>query len=169
MNDLFEIRLATKEDVPLVLSFIKELADYEMRAHEVVATESLLEEALFGPRAHTEAVIGYFNREPVSFALFFHNFSTFLGRSGLYLEDLFVKPEAREKGVGRKTLAYLAKLAIERKCGRLDLSVLNWNELAINFYKRLGATPQHEWTGYRLTGDALNKLAGLSSSAISSE
>ena len=159
MNDHFEIKFAVKEDVPLILSFVKELAEYEKLSHEVVATEAMLTEALFGARSHTEALIGYLNDEPVSFALFFHNFSTFLGRSGIYLEDLFVRPASRGNGIGHKTLSFLAKLAIERHCGRLELSVLNWNESAIGFYKRIGGKPQDEWTVYRLTHQALTDLA----------
>jgi GNAT superfamily N-acetyltransferase len=159
MTHNFEIKPATIEDVPLILDFIKALAKYEKLAHEVVATEEILRETLFGKHAHAEVVIGYLDNKPVSFALFFHNFSTFLGRSGIYLEDLFVKPEARGLGIGQKKLAYLAKLAKERKCGRLEWWVLDWNESAINFYKKLGAIPMDEWTVFRVTGEALDKLA----------
>lgn len=155
----FDIKPATVHDVPLILSFIKELADYEKLLHEVVATEEILKETLFGKHAHAEVVIGYLDHQPVSFALFFHNFSTFLGRPGIYLEDLFVKPEARGKSIGQKMLAYLAKLAKQRNCGRLEWWVLDWNETAINFYKRIGAKPMDEWTVYRVTDKALDELA----------
>jgi len=158
MND-FTIKPATVDDVPLILQFIKELAEYEKLAHEVVATEAILKETLFGEKAHAEVCIGYLDNVPVSFALFFHNFSTFLGRSGIYLEDLYVKPEARGEGVGQKMLQYLARLAKERNCGRLEWWVLDWNESAIRFYKRIGAVPMDEWTVHRVTGDALDKLA----------
>jgi len=159
MSEIFKIQSATIDDVPLILSFIKDLAIYEKLLHEVVATEELLKETLFGPHTPAEVVIGYLDEIPVSFALFFHNFSTFLGRPGIYLEDLFVKPEARGKGIGQKMLAYLAHLAKSRNCGRLEWWVLDWNETAIGFYKRLGAKPMDEWTVYRVTDQALNDLA----------
>lgn len=161
MTDIFEIKAATTEDVPLILSFIKELADYEKLLHEVVATEDILKETLFGDHAHAEVIIGYLNQVPVSFALYFHNFSTFLGRPGIYLEDLFVKPGARGKGIGQKMLAYLAFLAKSRKCGRLEWWVLDWNETAIGFYKRIGAKAMDEWTVYRVTDQALDDLASF--------
>jgi GNAT superfamily N-acetyltransferase len=154
-----EIRIATEADVPLILSFIKELARYERLSDEVSATEDLLRESLFGERQGAEVMIGYREDEPASFALFFHNFSTFLGRPGIYLEDLYVKPELRGKGIGRAMLAYLAKLTKERDCGRLEWSVLNWNEPAIRLYKGIDAVPMDEWTVYRLTGEALDELA----------
>ena len=157
----FTIKPATTHDIPLILSFIKELADYEKLLHEVVATEETLKETLFGDKSHAEVVIGCLDNKPVSFALFFHNFSTFLGRPGIYLEDLFVKPEARGKGIGQKMLGYLANLAKERKCGRLEWWVLDWNETAINFYKKIGAKPMDEWTVFRVTGDALENLAAM--------
>lgn len=156
----FVIRQATEADVPLILQFIRGLAEYERLAHEVVADEATLRQALFGERRVAEVVIGYDNNQPVCFALFFHNFSTFLGRPGIYLEDLFVNPDQRGKGFGKAMLAYLAKLAVERECGRLEWSVLDWNEPAINFYKSLGAKPMDEWTIFRVTGDALTQLAG---------
>jgi GNAT superfamily N-acetyltransferase len=159
MNDKFEIKKAESKDVPLILSFIKELAEYEKLIHEVVATETILQETLFGEHPHAEVIIGYLDQKPVSFALYFHNFSTFLGRPGIYLEDLYVKPEARGKGIGQKILGYLAQLAKKRKCGRLEWWVLDWNETAIGFYKRIGAKPMDEWTVYRVTGDALDNLA----------
>jgi GNAT superfamily N-acetyltransferase len=156
----FTIRPATEDDVPLILSFIKDLAEYEKLSHEVVATEDLLRETLFGDRRVAEVIIGYMHGKPVSFALFFHNFSTFLGRPGIYLEDLFVKPEMRGNGIGRAMLAYLACLAKERRCGRLEWWVLDWNEPAIKFYKSIGAVSMKEWTVHRLTGEALDRLAG---------
>ena len=159
MSDTFEIKHATVSDVPLILSFIKKLAEYEKLSHEVVATEASLKESLFGEKAHTEIIIAYLNGHAVGFALFFPNFSTFLGRPGIYLEDLYVKIEARGKGVGQKILCYLAKLAKSRNCGRLEWSVLDWNEPAIGFYKKIGAKPMDEWTVYRVTGEALENLA----------
>lgn len=158
MNN-FEINQATIDDVPLILSFIKELAEYEKLGHEVIATESILNETLFGNQPHAEVVIGYLDKKPVSFALFFHNFSTFLGRPGIYLEDLFVRPKARGQGIGQKMLAYLAQLTKKRNCGRLEWWVLDWNETAIGFYKRIGAKPMDEWTVYRVTDNALDDLA----------
>ncbi|EKD72121.1 MAG: hypothetical protein ACD_46C00001G0001 [uncultured bacterium] len=162
MHHDFEIKSATINDVPLILSFIKELAEYEKLSHEVVATEEALQKTLFGERAYAEVLIGYLNHQPVSVALFFHNYSTFLGQPGIYLEDLFVKPEARGQGIGHKMLAYLAKLAKERNCGRLEWWVLDWNETAIHFYKKLGATPMDEWTVFRVAGQALDNLANHS-------
>lgn len=153
------IREAAPSDTPLILSFIKDLAEYERLSHEVVATEEILRETLFGDRRTAEALLGYLDGEPVGFALFFHNFSTFLGLPGIYLEDLFVKPAARGKGVGRAMLQRIAALAKERRCGRVEWSVLDWNEPAIGFYRSLGAVAKDEWTTYRLTGEALNKFA----------
>ncbi len=153
-----EIKCATINDVPLILSFIKELAEYEKLLHEVVATEAILQETLFGEKAHAEVIIGYIDEQPVSIALFFHNFSTFLGRPGIYLEDLFVRPAFRGRGIGQKMLAYLAKLAKSRKCGRLEWWVLNWNKTAIEFYQRIGAKPMDEWTVYRLTSEKFDSL-----------
>jgi GNAT superfamily N-acetyltransferase len=154
-----EIRAATEDDVPLILSLIKELAEYERLSHEVVATEELLRDSLFGERPVAEVLIGHLGDEPVGFALFFHNFSTFLGRPGIYLEDLYVRPQYRGTGFGKALLARLAKLARERGCGRLEWWVLDWNEPAIRFYKSLGAVPMEDWTVYRLTGKALDELA----------
>ena len=144
----------------MVLTFIKGLAQYEGLPHEVVATEEDLVESLFGPHAITEAVIAYMATEPVGFAVFFHNYSTFVGRPGLYLEDLFVLPEWRGRGVGRSLLRYVANVAVTRNCGRMEWSVLDWNEPAIRFYRALGARPMDEWTVYRLTGEALERLGG---------
>ena len=155
-----EIRGATEDDVPLLLSLIKELAEYERLSHEVVATEEMLRGSLFGERRVAEALLGYLGDDPAGFALFFHNFSTFLGRPGIYLEDLYVRPEFRGAGVGRALLVHLAGLARERDCGRLEWSVLDWNEPAIGFYKGIGASPVSGWTVYRVTGEALEELAG---------
>jgi GNAT superfamily N-acetyltransferase len=154
-----EIRGATEDDVPLILSLIKELAGYERLSHEVVATEEMLRDSLFGERRVAEALLGYLGDDPAGFALFFHNFSTFLGRPGIYLEDLFVRPEFRGSGIGRAMLVHLARLARERGCGRLEWWVLDWNEPAIGFYKSLGAEAMDDWTVYRLAGTALEDLA----------
>lgn len=156
----FRIEPARAEQAPLILSFIRELAEYERLSGEVVATAELLRDALFGAQATGEAVIGYYEDAPVAFALFFYNLSTFLGRRGLYLEDLYVRPEFRGRGLGRAMLAHLARLARERDCGRLEWAVLDWNESAISFYRSLGAQAMEEWTTFRLTGDALKRLAG---------
>ena len=153
------IRPATPEDVPQILQFIRELAEYEKLSHEVAATEALLYQNLFGPRPVAECLIAELDQTPVGFAFFFHNFSTFLGRPGIYLEDLFVRPAARGKGIGRALLTHLAKIAVQRDCGRLEWSVLDWNAPAIGFYKKLGALPMDEWTVMRVTGDALKNLA----------
>lgn len=153
------LRSATPADVPLILDFIKGLADYEKLAHEVVATEESLHATLFGERPYAEVVIGEHEGEPVGFALFFHHYSTFLGRPGIYLEDLFVRPAWRGRGFGKALLTFLAKLAMERGCGRLEWAVLDWNEPAIRFYESLGAKPMDEWTVYRITGEALERLA----------
>ncbi|RMF68655.1 MAG: GNAT family N-acetyltransferase [Calditrichaeota bacterium] len=155
----FTIKQAQEKDVPVILGFIRELAEYEKLAHEVVATEDDLRRTLFGEPRYAEVILGCCNDDPVAFALFFHNYSTFLGRPGIYLEDLYVRPEARGKGFGRKMLAFLARLARERNCGRLEWSVLDWNEPAIKFYRSLGAVPMNDWTVFRLTGDALARLA----------
>ncbi len=148
------------QDVPLILSFIKELAEYERLSDSVTATEELLREALFGEHPRAEAVIAYDDGVPVGFALFFHNFSTFIGRPGLYLEDLYVRPAMRGRGIGRAMLVYLAQLARARGCGRMEWAVLDWNEPAIKFYEGLGAAPMNDWTIYRLMDEALDKLAG---------
>ncbi len=145
--------------MPLILSFVRELAGYERLSHEVSATEDLLRFHLFGERREAEVVIGQYADEPARFALFFHNFSTFLGRPGMYLEDLYVKPEFRGKGIGRAVLAYVAGLAKERDCGRLEWSVLDWNEPAIELYRSIGTVPMDDWTVYRVTGKALDELA----------
>ncbi len=157
---MFEIRAATEADVPLILQFIRDLAEYERLTHAVVATEEQLRDTLFGNPRFAEVMIGEEDGAPVGFALFFHNYSTFLGQPGIYLEDLFVKPEARGRGYGKALLARLAQLARERRCGRVEWAVLNWNEPSINFYKSLGAVPMDEWTVFRLIGPALEALAG---------
>jgi GNAT superfamily N-acetyltransferase len=154
-----EIRGATEDDVPLILSLIKELAEYERLSHEVHATEELLRNSLFGEQKVAEALLGYLEGDPAGFALFFHNFSTFLGKPGIYLEDLYVRPEVRGAGVGRALLVHVARLAKERGCGRLEWSVLDWNEPAIGFYRGIGASPVSGWTVYRLTGETLDRLA----------
>lgn len=154
----FKLRFAEPNDVPLILEFIKELAEYEEMLDEVVATEEVLKESLF-ERKIAEVIIGEYQNKPVCFALFFYNFSTFLGRPGIYLEDLFVKPEMRGIGIGKMMLSFLAKLALERKCGRLEWWCLDWNEPSVKFYKHLGAIPMDDWTVYRVYGEELNKLA----------
>lgn len=153
------LRFATVDDVGMVLAFIRELADYEKLAHEVVADEPTLRGSLFGDRQVAEVLIAEYHNAPVGFALFFHNFSTFLGRPGIYLEDLYVKPEARGRGIGKALLTYIARLATERGCGRVEWWVLDWNRTAIEFYDSLGAVPMDEWTVFRLTGEALEDLA----------
>jgi GNAT superfamily N-acetyltransferase len=155
------IRAVREDEVPQVLRFIRELAVYERLEHEVVATEERLRKALFGEPRYCEVVFACLDEEPVGFALFFHNFSTFLGLPGIYLEDLFVLPSARGRGIGQRLLAWLARETINRGCGRLDWSVLDWNEPAIRFYRSIGAKPMDEWTVYRLTGDALARAADL--------
>ncbi len=153
------IRFATVEDVPIILSLIKGIAEYEKLSHEVAATEDVLCNSLFGERKVAEVLIADYKNETAGFALFFHNFSTFIGKAGIYLEDLFVKPELRGEGIGKLLLTYLGKLALERDCGRIEWSVLDWNEPAINFYKKLGAKPMEEWTVFRVTGETIKKLA----------
>ncbi len=156
----FTIRLAAVEDVPTILMFIRGLAEYEELAHEVVATEALLQETLFGAKPAAEVVIGELAGKPVCFALFFTNYSTFLGKPGLYLEDVFVLPEMRGRGLGKVLLAYLAKLAVERGYGRFEWAVLDWNTPAINFYLAQGAVMMDDWRICRVTGEALRQLAG---------
>ena len=152
------IRPATPSDTALILRFIRELAVYEKLEHAVVATEQDIERALFGEQPHAEVVIAEEGDQPAGFALYFQTFSTFRGRPGLYLEDLYVTPASRGKGYGRALLAHLAQIAVARGCARFEWSVLDWNEPAIGFYKSLGAVPMDEWTVYRLTGDALSAL-----------
>jgi GNAT superfamily N-acetyltransferase len=150
---------AGEQDVPLILEMIRALAEYERLSHEVVATEGMLRESLFGPKPAAEVVLAYDGQGCVGFAVYFSTYSTFLGQSGIYLEDLYVKPEARGKGTGFALLRHLAKVAKSRNCGRLEWSVLNWNEPSIQFYKKLGAVPMDEWTKYQLAGEALGRLA----------
>ncbi len=154
------VRPATAGDLPQVLAFIRELAVYERLEREVVATEADLGAALFGPRPFAEVILACLDGTPVGFALFFHNFSTFLGKPGIYLEDLFVRPEARGLGVGKRLLAWLARTTIERGCARLDWAVLDWNQPSIGFYVSLGAVALDEWRTFRLAGAALERLAG---------
>ena len=154
------IRPATVADVPIILELIRDLATYERAPNEVTATEEQLVDVLFGPRPAAEVLLAFEQETAVGFAVFFHNFSTWLGRPGLYLEDLFVRPEQRGKGYGRALLVHLAKIAYERGCGRMEWAVLDWNEPAIQFYKKLGASPRDEWTVFRLTRDGIAKLAG---------
>ena len=156
---LITIRPATIDDVPLIRQLIAELADYEKLAHAAVATDDDLRAQLFGAHPAAEVLIGEVDGEPAGFALFFHNFSTFLGKRGLYLEDLFVRPAFRGAGLGRHLMAALARIALQRDCGRFEWSVLDWNQPAIDFYRRLGATGMDEWTVQRLEGPALHALA----------
>jgi len=155
----FTIRPATEADVPLVLKFIRDLAEYERLLDVCFATEEFLRQTLFGARPYAEVVFACEDGVEVGFALFFHNYSTFLGQPGIYLEDLFVEPSKRGRGYGKKLLQHLARLCVERNCGRLEWAVLNWNEPSIQFYKSLGAKPQDEWQVYRLTGETLRALA----------
>ena len=161
MNELkdFQIREATVKDVPLILELIRDLATYERAPNDVTATEEQLREVLFGAKPAAEVRLAFEGEVAVGCAVFFHNFSTWLGKPGLYLEDLFVKPEHRGKGYGRKLLVDLARIARERGCGRMEWAVLDWNDPAIQFYRKLGAKPMDEWTVFRLTSDGIAKLA----------
>jgi GNAT superfamily N-acetyltransferase len=154
-----DIRPASLHDVPLILSLIRELAEYEKLSHEVSATEEQLRGTLFGDQPVAEVAIASLDAQPVGFAVFFPNYSTFLGLPGLYLEDLFIRPAARGFGLGRQILEYLARLAVDRGWGRMEWRVLDWNEPSISFYKKLGAEPLDDWTVFRVTGDALKNLA----------
>jgi GNAT superfamily N-acetyltransferase len=158
----FTIRTATVGDVPIIFELIKALATYERAPNDVTATEEGLIDVLFGEKPASEVLLAFENERAVGFAVFFHNFSTWLGRPGLYLEDLFVRPEDRGKGYGRALLIQLAKIARERKCGRMEWAVLDWNEPAIQFYRKLGAKPMDDWTVFRLTRDGIAKLADAS-------
>ena len=158
--DALRIDPATEADVPLILSLIKGLAEYERLSHQVTATEDDIRESLFGDPRVAEAVIARVADEPAGYALWFHTYSTFLGKRGLYLEDLFVLPPWRGRGIGKALLAHVARCTVERDCGRLEWSVLDWNEPAIRFYKSLGARPVGEWTIFRLAGQELSALAG---------
>lgn len=155
------IRQATPEDIPTICGLIRDLAEYERLLHEVVCDAGRVREHLFGPKPFAEVLLAEDAGAVVGFALFFHNYSTFLGRPGIYLEDLFVRPEYRGKGHGKALLVALAKLAVERGCGRLEWAVLDWNEPAIQFYKALGARPMDEWTVYRLTGESLERVSRM--------
>jgi GNAT superfamily N-acetyltransferase len=149
---------ATEGDLPLILQLIRALAEYERLEHAVVATEQDLRESLFGPKPSAEVVLARVGQDAVGFAVWFYSYSTFLARPGLYIEDVFVFPEWRGRGIGRALVTYLARVAVARNCGRMEWSVLDWNETAIGFYRRLGATPMDEWTVFRITGDALKQL-----------
>jgi GNAT superfamily N-acetyltransferase len=160
-DSAFSIRPATAADVPVILALIRELAEFERLAHEVVAGEAQLEAALFGPRPAAEVLLGFArDGTPAGFALFFQNFSTFLGQAGIYLEDLFVRPEFRRLGLGRALITRVAALAVERHCGRFEWAVLDWNENAIAFYRQLGARLLEDWRICRVTGQALQALGG---------
>lgn len=158
MKNELTFRYAQRSDAPLILQFIRELADYEKMSDEVVADEETLEEWIFD-KGKAEVLFAVVDEKEIGFALFFHNFSTFLGRAGIYLEDLFVRPEHRGKGYGKAILKQLASIAVERKCGRLEWWCLDWNQPSIDFYRSLGAEPMSDWTVYRMTGDTLNNLA----------
>jgi GNAT superfamily N-acetyltransferase len=159
--DELRIVSARENDIPLILDFIRQLAEFERLTHEVMANEQVLRDSLFGERPIAEVALAYLADEAVGFAVYFPNFSTFIGRPGIYLEDLFVKPAFRGKGIGRALLSYLARLAKQRNYARVEWAVLDWNQAAIDFYRRLGATPMHDWTVFRLTGPALDEAAAL--------
>ena len=159
MPDGLNVTKAGESDIPLILRFIKDLAVYERMRDKCVATEEDLRATLFGQNPAAEVLIARLDGVPVGFALFFHSYSTFLAQRGIYLEDLFVDPSARGKGIGFRLLSELARIAVERDCGRLEWAVLDWNDLAIDFYKRIGATAMNEWTTFRLAGESLNSLA----------
>lgn len=158
MTSMLEIKPATKNDAGIILELIKDIAEYEKLSDQVEATKESIIKYLFDEKAFAECLIGFENKVPIGFALFFHNYSTFVGRPGIYLEDLFVKEKYRGKGYGKKLLLNLVKIAQERNCGRVEWSVLNWNKPAIDFYESLGATPMNEWIVYRLNQEAINEL-----------
>lgn len=160
-ENIIVIRKGTAKDVSIILELIKALADYEKAPHEVIADEKLLTQNLFGDKPYAETLIADYDGEPAGFALFFHNFSTWVGKPGIYLEDLFVKPHLRGKGIGKKLLVQIAKIAVERNCGRFEWSVLDWNEPSIQFYKNLGAKPMNEWTTFRMTEQQIKVLADI--------
>lgn len=165
----FQIRPAQVEDVPIILKLIRDLATYERAPDEVAATEEQLVEVLFGKRPAAEVLLAFEGQSPIGFAVYFFNFSTWLGRPGLYLEDLFVEPEKRGKGYGRALLVELAKIARDRECGRMEWAVLDWNESAIKFYQALGAKPMDEWTVFRLTRGGIARLADAADTAATTE
>jgi len=160
MNGVIDIRAASEADIPIILAFINELAEYEKLQHQVVATEASLRQALFGAKPAAQALIARCAGEPAGFALYFHNFSTFLGKHGLYLEDLYVRPAHRGRAIGKGLLKHLARLALELDCGRFEWAVLDWNRPAREFYESLGAQANPTWINYRVSGDALRRLAG---------
>ena len=157
---MFDIRCAEEKDCELILQFIRRLADYEKLLHEVTATVDDVRRELFSATPSAHALIAYEDDKPVGFALYFYNFSTFLGKAGIYLEDLFVKPEYRRRGYGKALLSYLAKLTVERGCGRLEWSCLDWNQSAIDFYHAWGAVTMDDWTTFRMSGETLKRMAG---------
>jgi GNAT superfamily N-acetyltransferase len=166
VSNHFYIRLAEEADVPVIMNFIRELAEYEKLLHEVVADEAQIQKTLFGEKAYAEVILAIEDDVPVGFALFFHNYSTFLGKPGIYLEDLYVTPAARGKGYGKSLMQKLAQMALERDCGRLEWWVLDWNKPSIDFYKSIGAIPMDEWTVFRVTGSALSQLAETDKVAV---
>lgn len=168
MTEVIEIRKAIKKDLPLIFDFIKQLAGYQNLTNRLTATEEILEETLFGTKIYAEAILCYFNKIPVGFALYFYNFSTFSGRPGIYIEDLFIQAAYREKGIGKKIIAYLAHLAENKKCTRLEWSVLNSNKTAINFYNHIGAKNSDEWKLYNLSGKELKEMQTLWAQEIKS-
>jgi GNAT superfamily N-acetyltransferase len=153
-----DIKPANVRQVQLILDFIREIAEYEKLVHEVVADKKTLRNTLFGKNKSAEVVIGYCQGKPVGYALFFYNYSSFIGRHGLYIEDIYIKPEHRGKGYGKAFMVYLARIARDKKCGRMEWAVLTWNEPSIKFYKKLGAVSMDDWRIFRLSGDALKKL-----------
>jgi len=158
--DGFEIRAAVVDDLPLILRFIKELAEYERMKDDVVTTEEILKESIFSEGSNTAVLLGFYNEEPIGFAIYYHNFSSFLGKNGIYLEDLYVTPDARGKGFGKALFIRLAEIARDEGCGRLEWAVLDWNEPAIDFYKNIGAVGMDEWTVFRLNRKAIESLVG---------
>ncbi len=166
MKQQFNIRAATVADAPLILQFIRELAAYEKLAHEVTATEDSLRRTLFGPRPAAEVILAGQEDDWAGFAVFFHNFSTFVGKPGLYLEDIFVRPRFRRRGCGQALMIYLARLALQRDCGRFEWWVLDWNQPSLDFYRSLGSLPMSDWTVHRLSGQALQDLAARASDKV---
>ncbi|MEW5820865.1 MAG: GNAT family N-acetyltransferase [Cyanobacteriota bacterium] len=158
-NNNIVIKIASEKDISLILQFIKDLANYEKLLNEVVATEESLKETLFGETSYAKVLLAYYENNPCGFALYFYNYSTFLSLPGIYLEDLYISPEYRNKGIGKKLLKYIANIAVSNNFGRLEWSVLDWNKPAINFYNKIGAKPKHKWITYQLSGPNLFKLA----------